>query len=115
MVQADFHIKQGDTSPAIESQLEDESGNAVDISGFNEIEFHMKDPSASSAKVDSDTSSGVSATDASNGKVKYSWSSGDTDTSGRYHAEWQVEYSDGSIETFPNADYIEIRILEELS
>jgi len=115
MAQADFHIKQNDTSPAIETQLEDESNNAKDITGFNEIEFHMKLPASSSAKVDANTSTGVSATDAANGKVKYEWSSGDTDTAGRYHAEWQVTYSDGTIETFPNSDYIEVRILEELS
>lgn len=112
---ADFHIKQGDTSPAIEVQLEDQSGNAVDITGYNEVEFHMKLPGASSAKVDADTSSGVSVVDAATGIVEYSWSAGDTDTSERYQAEFQVEYSDGSIETFPNSEYIQVRIIEELS
>lgn len=115
MSSADFHIKQNDTSPAIESQLEDESGNPVDITGFNRIEFHMAAPGSDTAKVDDDDTGNVSATDAANGKVKYEWQSGDTDTAGRFHGEWQVEYSDGTIETFPNTDYIEIRILEELS
>lgn len=115
MTQADFHIKQNDTSPAIESQLQDESGNPVDITGFNEIEFHMKLPSSDTAKVDADTASGVSATDETNGEVKYEWSSGDTDTAERFHGEWSVTYSDGTTETFPNSDYIEIRILEDLS
>lgn len=112
---ADFHIKQNDTSPAIQAQLEDQSGDPVDISGYNEVSFHMKLPGASSAKVDTDTGSGVSVTDAPTGQVEYSWSSGDTDTAERYRAEFEVEYSDGSIESFPNSDYIEIRILEELS
>lgn len=115
MANADFHIKRNDTSPAIQSQLEDESGNAVDLTGYNEVGFHMKHPESDSVKVDADTSSGVSVTDAVNGKVEYDWSSSDTDSEGRYHAEWEVEYSDGSVETFPNSDYIEVRILEDLS
>lgn len=115
MSSADFHIKQNDTSPAIESQLEDEDGNAHDISGYNEVHFHMADPNADNAKVVADTSSGVTVTDPDNGKVKYEWSSGDTDTEGRFDAEWQVEYADGAIETFPNSEYIEIRIIPELN
>lgn len=115
MPSADFHIKQNDTSPAIESQLEDGSGNPVDITGYNEVSFHMKHPNADTAKVVADTTTGVSVPASTEGKVKYSWASGDTDTSGRFHAEWQVEYSDGSVESFPNSDYIEIRIIEELS
>ena len=35
----DFTIKEGDTSPAFEQQLQDDSGGAVDISGFNEVRF----------------------------------------------------------------------------
>lgn len=112
---ADFHIKQGDTNPPIKSQLLDENGNAVDISGYNEVGFHMKKPGSTTVKVDADTTSGVSVTDAANGKVEYQWSTGDTDTMGRFHAEWEVEFSDGNIETFPNTGYLEIRIPSELA
>jgi hypothetical protein len=108
-----FYIKQNDSSPAYETQLQDDAGNAVDITGFNKIEFHMWDPDDGSVVVNDDDAGNVSATDAANGKVKYDWQSGDTGTAGLYYAEWQVTYSDGTIETFPNDGNDEIRIESE--
>lgn len=115
MVDTDFHIKQGDTSPAIKVQLSDENGTAIDITGYQEVSFHMADPDGSTVKVDDDTSGGVSVTDASAGKVKYEWSAGDTDTAGVYQAEWEVTYGDGTIETFPNSGYTRILVVAQLA
>lgn len=72
-------------------------------------------PESSSTKVDDDTSGNVSVTDASNGKVKYEWQSGDTDTPGIFYAEWEVELGSGGKETFPNTDHIVIRVHEEIA
>lgn len=110
MSSADFHIKQNDTAPSIESVLEDGSGNAIDLTGAS-VRFMMKHPSKDTAKVDSS----ATITDATNGKVRYSWSSSDTDMEGRFHAEWEVEHSDGTVESFPNSDYLEIRILDDIA
>lgn len=107
---ADFHIKQGDTSPAIEAILEDESGNPVDLTNST-VQFHMKKPNADSVKVDAP----ANIIEAKEGQVRYGWAEGDTDTTGRYHAEWEVTYADDTVETFPNSGYLEIRIIDEIA
>lgn len=104
-----FHIKKGDTQPAIKHQLQDDTGTAVDISGGS-VRFHLKKVGASSLKVDA----AATIDDGANGKVSYSWSSGDTDTAGSYEAEWEVTYSGGGIETFPNDEDIPVKIEEDL-
>ena len=102
-----FHIKQNDTSPAIEYQLQYEDSDGVlqnrDITGYQSVEFHLVDANGS-VKVNDDDAGNVSVTEAVTGKVKYDWQTGDTDTSGFFEAEWQVTYSDGTIESFPNDD-----------
>lgn len=110
-----FYIKQGDTSPSIEYQLQDDNGDPVDITGYQDVEFHFRKEDVDSIKVNDDTSGNVSVTDAANGKVKYEWQTGDTDQSGRHVAEWQVTYDDGSIETFPNRRDIDVRVEEEIA
>lgn len=107
---AEFTIKQNDTSPALKIQCIDNSGTAIDITGAD-VEFHMIDDADGTEKVNS--SSGTTITDASNGYVQYEWSTGDTDTVGQYDAEFQVTYSDGTIETFPNNGFITVNIHEE--
>lgn len=114
---ADFALKRNDTSPALKYQLQNEAGDAVDISGFNEVKFFMREEGKDTNKVDDDTAGDVSVIDSTNGKVKYAWNStdGDTDTEARYEAEFEVEYSDGEIETFPNGrNYIVILIGDDL-
>ena len=56
----------------------------------------------------------ASITNASNGAVSYTFSSSNTDTSGLFQGEFQVTFSGGAIETFPNAEYISINILDDL-
>jgi len=107
---ADFTIKKGDTSPAIKYQLQDDDGNPVNITDYNEVKVGMWPQDGDTLKVDADTSGNVSVTDAANGEVKYEWQSADTDTKGRFHAEWEVTYSDGTVETFPNQGYIDVFI-----
>ena len=100
-----FHIKQNDTSPAIEHQCEyqasDGTWNTRDLTGYQEVAFHLS-ATDGTLVIDDDTSGNVTVTDATNGIVKYEWQSGDTDTADDYTAEWEVTYSDGTIETFPN-------------
>jgi hypothetical protein len=110
----DFSLKTGDTSPAIKYQLQDDDGNSVGISNFNEIRFRMRGATEPTLAVDDDTAGAVAVTNATEGEVKYEWQSDDTDEWGEYYAEWEVEYSDGTVETFPNDGYIQIEILETL-
>lgn len=112
---ADFHIKQGNTSPALEAQLIDNEGNPVDLNGTT-VRFQSRLVGDDIPTVD-DT---AKITDPDEGIVVYEWKSGDTDTDGSYIAEFDVDYSGGtsdnfeSDETFPNNDYLQIRIEENL-
>lgn len=104
-----FHIKQNDTSPAIKHQLLDEEGSPIDLTGAS-VSFHMVD-SDGSVKVNTS----ASIDNAGNGEVSYSWSAGDTDTEGVYKAEWEVDFGNGSIESFPNSSDFIVDIENELA
>lgn len=105
-----FYIKQNDTAPSIRATLKDGNGNAIDLSNAT-VRFHMKDL-AGTIKVDAAANIIIPAT---NGVVQYAWQSGDTDTTGTYYAEFEVTYSDGTIESFPNDGNIGILITKELN
>lgn len=111
---SDFTLKRHDTSPAIEYELQDGDGNPVDLTGFNEVKFFMRLAGSSTLAVDADTGSNVSVTDVSGGVVRYDWNPSDTEAAGVFRAEWEVEYSDGTTETFPNKGYISVAINEDL-
>jgi len=105
-----FYIKQNDTSPALEVTLQDSDGNPVNVFGAS-VEFHMRPQANDTVKV----SSPGEVVDGPAGIVRYNWSTGDTDTPGDFWAEFQITYSDSTIETFPNTTYIEVKILEEIA
>ena len=105
-----FYIKQGDTSPALRATLNDPAGVAVDLSGAAVV-FSMKTVSGT-LLVDRQTCSIITA---ASGIVEYSWQAGDTDVSGQHLSEFEVTFADSSVETFPNFDYLRIKISKELS
>ena len=104
----DFVIKQNDTAPIIKAYLQDENGDAVNISGAS-VDFHMSDYSSTVIN------SPATIEDETGGLVSYTWQSEDTTEKGNYKAEFEVTFADGSIETFPNTGYIEIKINAEIS
>lgn len=112
---SDFTIKRNDEEPAIRFQLLDDAGNPVDITGFSDVRFIMRQRGESSPKVDDNTNGAVTVTDAANGVVQYEWQSGDTDSNGLFYAEWEVTYSGGDKETFPNNGFIKISIPKDIS
>jgi hypothetical protein len=109
--EADFYIKQDDTSEPLRAQLLDSDGNPKDLTG-DDVKFKMKPVGGDTFTVD------ASATidSASDGEVSYSWSDGDTETAGYYNAVFRVDYdSTGTFdETFPNSQYIVVRVDEAL-
>ena len=46
--------------------------------------------------------------------VEHAWQPGDTDTPGRFEAEFCVTYMDGTVETFPNLGFIEVFVTEDV-
>lgn len=106
----DFKIKEGDTFPALEAQLLDENREPRNLQSVNKVRFHMKSVDTQDVVVDG-TANVLSA---SEGKVVYEWSDGDTDTLGRHEAEFEIEYNNG-VETFPNSGNIEVYITEQIA
>lgn len=109
--EADFYIKEGDTSPAIRVQLLEDDGSVVDLSS-DTVTFKMAEVGSDTLKVDATATIDT----ASEGKVSYSWSGSDTDTAGYYNAVFEVdEGGTGTVdETFPNSQYIVVRVDEAL-
>jgi len=107
----DFKIKQGDTRPSLEAQLLDEDREPRDLQTVDMVNFHMKQVDTQDVVVE-DTGNILNE---SEGRVFYEWSDGDTDTLGRHEAEFEIEYSDGGTETFPNNGNIEVYITEDLA
>ena len=85
------------------------SGTAINITGASVL-FKMRAVNSSSLKVNSS----ATITNASNGAVSYTFSASDTDTAGLFQGEFQVTFSGGAIETFPNSEYISINVLDDL-
>ena len=98
-----FHIKQNDTKPSLSVQLLSD-GSAVDLTGAM-VKFHMGTIIDAAATI----------VNAATGNVKYNWAVGDTATAGKFNAEFEVTFSDGTVETFPNDGYLLINIMEELA
>jgi hypothetical protein len=106
-----------DTAPSAQGTLK--SGRpkkvAVDIQGAT-VKFHMTD-AANELKVNAAANNDQvgDGSDGSKGKVSYDWDPADVDTEGVYKAEWEVTYTDGTIQTFPTPGFNEIRFNAELA
>jgi predicted dehydrogenase len=104
-----FYIKRNDTAPAFRATLQDADAASVDVTGAT-VRFHMRNE-AGVAVVDA---AAVIITAAS-GIVEYRWAAADTATSGVYKAEFEVTYSTGYIETFPNSGYHKVKIIDDIA
>lgn len=103
------YVKQNDTKPDLQVTVNDDNGDAIDVSGAT-IAFHMND-SINTSKVDS----AGSIVTAASGIIKYVWQTGDLDTVGIYNAEFQITFSDSSILTTPSNGYLIIVVGAELN
>lgn len=106
-----FNIKKGDTEPSLEAVLRDSQRQPRDLSNADEVRFHMKHVSTQDVTVDAS----AAIMTASEGRVVYDWSAGDTDLAGRHEAEFEVTYDGGDVETFPNSGSIEVYVDEDLA
>lgn len=99
-----FTIKEGDTSPAFQTELTSPNGEPVNLVGAS-VQMRMK-------LRDGDV--WVTGTpdfeDAQGGLITYYWDSGDTEVPGLYHLEFEVTFEDGTVETFPNHGFTTVHI-----
>ena len=105
-----FYIKRNDTSPIFRVILKDPDGVPVDITGNLGVRFHLFKKNGTQV-VDAAATVNVAA----DGDVQYEWIAADTSESGTFDAEFEVTYSDGSVETFPNYGYEKVHIDKDLA
>jgi len=112
----DFHLKRGDTSPALRAQLLDEDDEPIDLSSAT-VRFRMMRYDSDTVAVDS----GAVVEDATSGEVSYQWKGGETDATGTYQGEFAVDKNGGTgdgfdaDETVPNHEWITIKIEDSLA
>lgn len=112
----DFSIKTGDTASSIYSTLEDANGDAVDITGAN-VTFKMAPLSGGTltvARAATNGQIGAGTADGTLGQVIFNWGTSDLTTANWYRAEWEVVFSNGSIETFPNDGFMLVSVTGDL-
>jgi hypothetical protein len=106
-----FYMKQNDTAPSIRANIKNGDGTAIDLTSAS-VRFHMRTIGGTSSKVDA---AGVIISPPENGIVQYDWIAADTDTVDSYQAEFEVTYSNGTIETFPNDGYIRVEVTDDIT
>ena len=99
-----FNIKENDTSPAILYALTPTSVNL----GSAAVQFRMRSVGSTTWTLTADA---VVVTATVTPTVRYDWDAADTTTPGFYEAEFVVTYSDSTVETFPNSEFITINIV----
>lgn len=108
-MKVDFFIKRHDTRPPLVKNLTDADGNPVNLTTASGVVFIMS--AGGVAKVNR---ASTTVTDAPTGKVSYTWVAANTDTSGTYDGEFEVTFSDGGVQTFPNPKKMVILVGDDL-
>ena len=106
-----FEIKRNDKRPYWRVQLT-QNGAPADITGNFGVKFTMK-LGSSAPKINKQS---MEVINASTGVVEYRWpNAGDTDTSGTFNAEVEVDWGGGATQTFPSKGYFTIPIEDDLA
>lgn len=103
-----FHLKKGDTSPSLLYAIAPAS---TDLTGAT-VRFNMR-LNGGATKIS--RAAAVIVTPTGTPTVRYDWTAADTDTVGFYEAEFEVTYSGGAVETFPNSDFIRVQIAGDIA
>jgi len=106
-------IKRGDTNPPFERRLRDGNGEPVNVTGVDDIEFHMRDENFN-VVVSDNIVGNVAIVDATSGKVEYDWQTDDTTDVGSYKAEFVVDFGADGIRSFPADDNYDVEIESDI-
>lgn len=111
-----FIIKQNDRRPLFVVALKDNLGEqdeaAVDLTTATSAVFNMRADGGGAVKVNRGS---MAITTPASGVCTYSWGTADTNTVGTFEAEAEITWSDGKVETFPNSDYWEVQVVDDIA
>jgi hypothetical protein len=96
--------------PEIQAVLKDADDNIVNLTGALGVRFIMTNKATGTNKVDAAATVVTPAA----GLVKYTWEEEDTDEAATFKGEFEVQFADGRLETFPNDSYIDIKVQADL-
>lgn len=106
-----FTIKKNDREPAFRAKLFQDDAPAP-LTGAT-VKFLMKLEGAMPSAAPK-VSAAATIVDPVNGIVRYDWATDDTNIPGNYRAEFEVTYANGKSRTFPNEDYLPVRVVGDL-
>jgi hypothetical protein len=105
-------MRRNDTLPAYSVQVYDEYGEPVDLGTPTEVKFSMASLDGTIKFTDTSNGTvGVGDDGATKNKMTYAWQATDTDTSGRYLAQFQLTYAGGAQRTFPASDKVKMEVV----
>ena len=105
-----FYIGQNDTASPIKRDLKDAFGSPVNLTGAN-VKFSMRVKPAGTVKVNGATATIVTA---GTGRVHYTFTASNTDTAEQFVGEFEVTFSGGEVQTYPNRGYIPIFVQDDI-
>lgn len=112
MPSPDHVVRQGDDGALIRSTLTEDDGTPVDLTDVAEVRLKTSILDTGAAKAD-----GIGEVDGTptDGKVRYGWDADtDIDVPGYQLGEWEIEFDDGAIRTFPSGGYMLIEVTAEV-
>jgi hypothetical protein len=111
-----FTAKQHDTAPSYVVDLKDNFGlvgqTAINLTAATSVTFLMRKHGQTGAPK---VSSAMTVVDAANGRVQHNWGATDLDTVGSFDVEFEIAWSDGTIETVPNGSYLTVEVVDDLT
>lgn len=109
-----FTIKENDTGPPYQVTLTRTVAGVtsnMDLTNATAVKFKMrKTGTVGIPKVNAV----MTYTDRANGGVQHAWAVGDTDTPGTFDLEFEVTWSDGTVQTIPNDSYLSVTVKGDL-
>lgn len=103
-----FEIKRNDRRPYWRAALTS-NGDPVSLTGATAVRFTMKQ--GATVKVNKQP---MTVIDAATGVVEYPWGASDTETSGTYNVEVEVDWG-GELQSFPSTGYFTVTINDDLA
>jgi hypothetical protein len=110
VIEGRIRIKTGDTRPLV--AVLKANGAVEPLPAGTTVLFNMKPRHVGQGSTITDGP--VEITDPDGGAVSYQWLPEDVDTPGLHRGEFEVTFGDGTVETFPNGDWLDIEILVDL-